>query len=221
MEQDSVDNGKRGRIWSILGLLFFLIGLPYGSYVYLKKGYDYQKDALSQLRKDQLLPAPTGLSLLWGEAPASQEEGTMHIVGLLPASAGNRLPDYGNLLQRLHQQFDAPANIEFWTILESKDSAFVSDYRQFHALPVDTAQLLFWTASPEAMSNYSAALQLTEEEKAYYPEGIIVLTDIQGYVRKAYRLDDEAEVKQLVGLIAMLLPERKKEKPVVRREAER
>lgn len=211
----------KGRIVSIIGLLFFLVGLPYGSYIYLKKGYDYQKEAIKDLRKDVQLTLPGSLVHLAGQHPGTDLSSSMYIIGLLPASAGNKLPQYGEVLAKLHEQFDIPTNIHFWSVFEDRDSAFVANFTQFHTIPQDTAQLVYWAASPDGFADFVTQLGITDEEKANLPGGLLVLVDESLFIRRAYALTDDAMVKQLVERIAMLLPDRSKPKPELRRETEK
>ena len=59
--------GKRsGKIFTAIMLFMFLVGLPIGSYIYLKKGYDYQKAAMRDLRKEHRMNTPPALTMLDG-----------------------------------------------------------------------------------------------------------------------------------------------------------
>ena len=60
-EQEQVASTSR-KVLTTIALFMFLVGLPLGSYVYLKKGYEYQKEAMRDLRKENqmTLPAPHG-----------------------------------------------------------------------------------------------------------------------------------------------------------------
>lgn len=211
----------KGRIISIIGLSFFLIGLPYGSYVYLKKGYDYQKEAVKGLRKEVQLRPPTSLVHLSGQHPGADISGSMYIIGLMPAIAGNQMPQYGEVLAKLHEQFDIPANIHFWTVFEGRDSTFVSDFTRFHNIPQDTAQLVYWTADEPDFNAFVDQLALTDEERTALPGGLFVMVDESLFIRRAYALRDAAMIRQMVERIAMLLPDRSKPKPELRRETEK
>lgn len=207
------------RIIITAGLLLFLVGMPMVSYIYLKKGYDYQKEALSDLRKSHQLTQYGQLSLLDGKQPASDLSENMYILGLLPNTANTNFPRYGEVLSALHEQFDVPENINFWTVFEDKDSNFVANYQTKHQLPKDTSQLKYWTSTEKSYNSFVNQLGLTTEEQSQLKDGLLVLVDDSLYVRRAYRLA-EPEVKVLVERIAILLPERQKPKPELRRKEE-
>lgn len=212
---------SRGRrIIVTLALMLFLVGMPFVSYIYLKKGYDYQKAALSDLRKTHRLQQHGQLTLLGGVQPDEDLLGNMYVIGLLPNTANPNFPRYGEVLTALHEQFDLPENIQFWTVFENKDSTFVANYRANHSMLKDTTQLLYWTAAERGFGSFVAQMGLIEEEQTALSDGLFILVDDSLYVRRAYQLDDPASIKQLVERIAIILPERRKPKPELRRKEE-
>lgn len=218
MADQDQGSGKFGRILSILGLFFFLIFLPLGSYIYLKKGYDYQKEAMKDLRKEQRMTDLAGLELLDGQAPLLEIGESFYLMGLVPASADQA--KYADVLKRLHTQFDIPSNIEFWTLFAGGDKTRVNVFQTEYEMPIDTAQLLYWGATPESFNTFVNSLALRKEEQEALPDGLLVLLDDSLYVRQAYPITDELALQQLVERTAILLPERDKPKPELRREAE-
>jgi hypothetical protein len=217
-EEQPMSRSRRIIVTSIL--MLFLVGMPFVSYIYLKKGYDYQKEALSDLRKTHRFTHYEQLNLLNGTAPESDLLGNMYVLGLLPNTANANFPRYGEVLTALHEQFDQPENIQFWTIFENRDSTFVANYQTIHQMPIDTSQLLYWTGKESAYQAFVAELGLIEKEMKLLTEGLIVLVDDSLYVRRAYEVDDAADVRQLVERIAILLPERKAPKPELIRKEE-
>jgi hypothetical protein len=217
-EEQPVSRSRRIIVSTLL--LIFLVGMPLVSYIYLKKGYDYQLEALSDLRKTHRLTDHSQLRLLYGTQPEEDLFGNMYILGLLPNLANPSFPRYGEVLTDLHEQFDLPENIQFWTVFENKDSTFAANYQTSHQMAKDTNQLLYWTVAEQDYESFVAQLGLLEQEKNFLPNGLLVLVDDSLYVRRAYQLDKEADVKQLVERIAILLPERKKPKPEVKRKEE-
>ncbi|WP_020534091.1 hypothetical protein [Lewinella cohaerens] len=210
--------GILGRLSSILGLTFFLIILPLGSYIYLSKGYEYQKEAMKDLRKEQRLTDLTGLQLLAGQMPKMEIGESFYLFGLLPTSADRE--KYASVLKKLHTQFDIPENLELWTLFADGDSVQVAAFQKDYEVPVDTAQLLYWGSNQESFDRLIAEIALVPEEKARLKEGLIVLLDDSLYIRQAYPYTDEQVLQRLVERTAILLPERDKPKPELRREAE-
>jgi len=210
--------GIFGRIASILALTFFLVVLPVGSYIYLKKGYEYQKEAMKDLRKEQRLTNLAGLNLLDGQMPKMEIGESFYLLGLLPTSADPE--KYASVLKKLHEQFDIPENIELWTLFADGDSSQVAAFQRNYDLPVDTAQLLYWGSNQENFNRFVEQIALVPEEKARLKDGLIVLLDDSLYIRQAYSYMDEQILQRLVERTAILLPERDKPKPELRREAE-
>lgn len=215
-DKEQAGNGAR-RILTTLALFMFLVGLPLGSYIYLKKGYDYQKEALQDLRKEHRLTVPTALELYDGTTEWVPGD-DYHLIGVLPEGAETAA--YTPVLKRLHEQFDVPENLMLWTVFEGEGTDRVSDYLSTAEMPRDTSQLLYWTASSSAFSEFVDDLQLIADEQAKLNEGLIVLVDDSLYVRRAYPFADPAAMLQLVERTAILLPERSKPKPELRRKAE-
>ena len=210
--------GRRsGKIFTAIMLLVFLVVLPVGSYIYLKKGYDYQKAAMQDLRKEHRMTMPADLALRDGTSEVVAGE-DYHLIGLLPQGA--EMTTYAEVLKRLHEQFDQPENLMIWSVFEGGTPASVQAFQETAKLPKDTSQLLFWTAESADFSTFVEDLQLKPEEKNYLPEGLIVLVDDSLYVRRAYPFTEEEALKQLVERTAILLPERSKPKPELRHKAE-
>lgn len=210
--------GKRsGKIFTAIMLFMFLVGLPIGSYIYLKKGYDYQKAAMRDLRKEHRMNTPPALTMLDGTTQFAYDD-YYHLIGLVP-SAMEKEP-YEKVLRQLHEQFDAPKNLMIWSVFENADQASLQQFKENAQLPKDTSQLLFWTATPPAFDRFVDDLQLQQEELQALDSGLIVLVDDSLYVRKAFAFTEEGVLPQLVERTAILLPERAKPKPELRRKEE-
>lgn len=215
-EQQQRSNTPR-KIITAFALFMFLVGLPLGSYIYLKKGYDYQKAALQDLRKEHRLSLPSSLDLFQGTSEFVPTD-CYHLIGLIPAETNPE--GYTPVLKRLHEQFDLPDNLMIWTVFEGDNSDRLSQYLRKAELPQDTSQLLFWNAPAPQFDAFVNDLQLLADEQSQLSEGLIVLVDDSLYIRRAYPYMEPEAVKQLVERTAILLPERSKPKPELRRKAE-
>lgn len=207
--------------WQMLLLAIILIGFPAGSWYYLSKGFEYQLAARDQLRKTHQLETPDQIKLLKGEMP-DDLMGKMFVIALLPNTEQVDFEKFGHILSQLHEQFDKPKNIQFWTIFEDKDSNFVEHFIEDAALMNDDEQLLYFKADNSGLTNFVGQLGFNETEMAdfgRFPQ--LILVDDSLYVRRIFRSDLEIEVKQLVEVTALLLPERSKPKARVVREKEK
>lgn len=205
------------KIFTTIALSMFLVGLPLGSYIYLKKGYEYQKEAMRDLRKDNQMNLPAPLTLQDGSTEAKTGD-DYYLIGLLPK--GSQLEAYSAVLLRLHEQFDLPDNLLIWTVFEGDTAEPFQQFQRIAALPQDTSQLMYWTASSSDFATFVEDLQLQPDEKSRLDEGLIVLVDDSLYVRRAFPFIDEQAMQHLVERTAILLPERSKPKPELRPKAE-
>ena len=220
MEQTAkTSNGRRLIQFGLLALI--LIGLPLGSYVYLKRGYDYQVAAMHDLRKDVSMPTLADWEVVYGEWPDTLF-GNMYLVGWLadPDNA-DATATYGQALERLHDQFDIPTNIGILTLLPRADSNWVANFIDTYHLR-DPAQVYFLSAGGEAFGQSTQSFGLTEEHRSTLAtDPPLAIVDDSLYVRIAYRVTREEELKRLVEQTAILLPERTRKKPELRRTPEK
>ena len=177
--------------------------------------------ARDQLRKTDQLPTPESLSLLKGELPEALME-NMYIVALLPESDKVQFGNFASTFTDLHEQFNLPGNIQFWNIFENRDSSFVSNFINENEMVEDDEQILYFTADKATFKSYTDQLGFNETEltdRGLYPQFILV--DDSLYIRRVFRADMDNEIKQLVEVTAILLPERSKPKARVVRETEK
>lgn len=216
-EQQSKSKGR----WQLLLVLIVLLGFPAGSWYYLSKGFAYQMTARDQLRKTHQLQTPSQLKLLKGDMPEALA-GNMFVIALLPNVENVNFEDFGHTLSLLHEQFDKPKNIQFWNVFESRDSSFVDHFIEEANLRNDDEQILYFGADQEAFKGFANQMGFNETELAdfgRFPQ--LVLVDDSLYIRRVFRSDIETELKQLVEVTALLLPERSKPKARVVRETEK
>lgn len=220
MEDVKPKNRARG-IFQIIMLALFLVGLPLGSYIYLKKGYEYQKAAMSELSKDHQLPNLAQWQVVAGALPDTLSD-KMYLVGFLNPDRPESIALYGDALARLHEQFDTPKNIKMITLLTEGDSAWVAAFEDKYQLE-DPQQLIYLQPKlAEQFGLTATAFGMTEEEVsglALLPA--IAMVDDSLYVRRIYQVNQEEELKRLVEQTAILLPERSRPKPVLKRETEK
>lgn len=213
-------NKKRTYIQMLL-LAIILVGFPFGSYVYLKKGYNYQKAAREQLRQTDKMPSHQALELLKGELPETMEE-KMFVLAMVGQKASFDAKQFAEVLSNLHNQFDEPKNIQFWTVFENQNAAFVEQFTTQNNIKEDEEQLLYFNASTAAFQQFNDALNYSEKEMAFkHSSPTFALVDDSLYVRRIFDANDAQQVRQLVEVTALLLPERKKEQARVVRETEK
>ncbi len=212
---------KSGTGWQMLLLAIILIGFPAGSWYYLSEGFKYQLAARDQLRKTDQLQTYEQLELIKGEIPETLT-GKMFVIALLPYSEKVDLKDFGHTLNQLHEQFDKPKNIQFWNVFEDRDSSFIQHFIEEANMKNDEEQLLYFKADKASFKGFVDQMGFTETEMAdfgHFPQ--LVLVDDSLYIRRIFRSDIANEIKQLVEVTALLLPERSKPKARLVRESEK
>jgi hypothetical protein len=128
---------------------------------------------------------------------------------------------YGNALQRLHEQFDIPTNIGLLTLLSRPDTAWVTGFVDRYELH-DPEQIYFLAKDEAALVESTLAFGLTEAERSNLAaEPPLAIVDDSLYVRIAYHVNREEELKRLVEQTAILLPDRSRKKPELRRTPEK
>lgn len=221
-KKPQTDGGSPARrVIKVVLVLLILGGLPLGSYIYLKMGYDYQVAAMADLKKDVKMPALDGLSTVYGELPDSLMD-NMFLVGWLTDPENEVVVSrYGEALRRLHEQFDVPENIYLLTLLPQVDSAWIMQFTETYALR-DPAQVVFMTGDPATLRRTADNFGLTDAQRrqlAAHPP--LAIVDDSLYVRIAYQVTREEELRRLVEQTAILLPERSREKPRLKRNLEK
>ena len=142
----------------------------------------------------------------------------LYLIGLIPTAGDPK--KYASVLKKLDTEFYMTINLEILTLFEDGDSTQIAAFQKDYEIPVDTAQLLYWGSNQESFDRLIERIALVPEEKAGLKEGLIVLLDDSLYIRQAYPYNDEEVLQRLVERTAILLPERNKPKPELRREAE-
>lgn len=202
----------KAKIIQGLGLLLFLVVLPGGSWYYLKSGLDYRRAVLKDLSDYGPVPGATFASQ--NSELVAALPGKVLVSAFVPDANSSAADQQGALLKKLHDQFDEREEVLFLAHLADSTSGFAQKYQL-----TDTAQCFFVLHSREDL--------LAAAEKEYKlptgadPASWIVLSDIQGNMRRQYDVSQPEEVKRLVEHIAMLMPVAKREKVMVRRDAEK
>lgn len=212
-------------ILQIVGLLFFLVILPGGSWYYLRKGLDYRMSALEEL--EEIGPMPIFGTIYHNEEALTKAhlEGNIVISSFLDVQNNPTKDVFGQLLQKLHHQFDARDDIRFYTYViggQSDSTGMLADFIEKYDLQ-DTAQCYFLLADDSLIRQQATEgyrLPLTEGQ-SLENQPIMVYTDGNGMIRAYYDIQIEERQKRLVEHIAMLMPRKKDRELYFKREKEK
>jgi hypothetical protein len=198
----------------IIGAILFLIlvGFPAASYLYMRNGWNWRKQAVSELGQYGKI-RPAFLILPNGERQ-NRLEGSVsviHIFGKNPdlTEANRKIMDDGELLfnqfGKLGDETTIRADFRLGMISEGGTAEFIS-YKQ--KLPSADYATWVWTGGLDdwrVIVDYGYE-QFCKKEGVSPVQEYYALTDTSGQIRRYYDALDEKQVGRMVEHIAMLLP---------------
>jgi hypothetical protein len=188
----------------ISGLLLLLVGLPLGSFYYLKKGADYRRAALAEFNDYGPMPELARYDLVAGKLPDSLR-GNMFVLAWLAETDAEVIGSYAESWRKLGDQFLASPHIYFVSLVQ--DSALAQRVIQENGLAPYTAIQPFLRLSESAFYQTAERIQLPlSEYDAPGTKPIVALADSSLTVRNFYDLTQEDEVRRLVNHIALFIP---------------
>lgn len=184
---------------SVIGLVFFLIILPLGSYIFLKIGSTYRKDRLDQLSK--IIPIEKQvLTETYGEE-----------IDFNRAIFIYAKPQSTNLVQieSIYDQFKNRDDVYF--VLQNNDSLqqSTSDFK------------LLSDGNPNVSLVESLYPFLSESNVYQMADTAFIMGDHSGYIRKVYPYQSKRDLGSLVEHVAMMLKSGDREQIIFQRENEK
>lgn len=210
-----------GRALQIGVLLFILIVSPALSWYYLKKGVDYRKSALSELKDHgpisyfdwQLINRPK-------YQIADSLKDKIVIVGIVK-SKGSQEEQMTATMNKIFDQFKERHDVLFATFLTDSDSLSVHNYVQKNN-PKNNYNYWFSTISSEAYPKLLEGLKLSQKGDFSQTEcPYITYINANGIVSNFYDINNKQQLGRLVEHIAMRLKIDKFEKPEIIRDKEK
>ena len=188
----------KGRLQSIIGLTFFLIILPVGTYFFLRSGFEYRRESLSEL-KDLAPIDTTNLKQLFTQVEIDFDK-AMFIFGDLDAEN----IDYAN---KIYNQFKNRDDV-FHVYIGNEISV---NRDTFEILNTSRKQVEF----VESINEY-LPVEFTENARIGF-----LLGDYTGYIRRIYNYDSKDDLGLLIEHIAMKLKSGDRKKIMFQREVEK
>ncbi|MTB53264.1 hypothetical protein [Lewinella sp. W8] len=211
---------KAKKILNAAALLLFLVGLPLGSYVYLKMGYEYRKEAIMTQGDFGKMPDLSSLEAVRGELP-EEFRGAMTVVGWLDPTKSSGTEMYGRMMDSVYQQFANSPNLYFTTITLADDPVTAArEFAETYHLPDD--EMISFLAADEAAFARTAE-QFSLPVTAYEAAGeqpLVALVDSSLTIVKHYDLAKREETLSLVELISVIIPLPEKQDIIVERKKE-
>ena len=182
---------------SLLGLL--LVVAPLGSYLYLKAGYDYRVESLSELGDLGAIDA-LGSSV----ALPANTVGVYYYADQLRANDSAAVS-----IKQVHEAFDDQPLVQFRGI-GTADETVLKDVAQTKELGSDLALL---TAFGDLTSRDPHCADIAIERRA-------VVTDTLGVVQRCYDLHNGQQVARLVEHLTILVPKPEEQDIFIERDRE-
>ncbi len=197
-------------------LLFFLVGLPFGSYYYLTMGFQYRKEAIDQLQDYGSVPAFT-LRTQTGDLLSSEQlRGRLVVVNFAEKADLQEKTLTLERFARMNQQFDNSEKVLFLTNVidaDSTDRAFLAQQAEDFDIRVDRGWYLLYDDAGQMQAIVGKYPQPQQSELA--KKSYAMLVDSSLVVRNFYSLEDEAAVQNLVTHTAMIIPRDKDREDIV------
>ncbi len=190
-------------------LTILLVVTPYASWYYLTKGLDYRKAQLALLDDFGTMPSGNWLAMNGDSIDTELWSGQITLIVISSNLEQQQINLEG--IQRLHTQFHDRSDVRFYHFvpeeIQSDNSAFDSD------------SMLTTAILPK-----EEFLRFADQWSGLIKKGIenqLILIDRSLQVRQAFSLNSEKSLKEVVQVIAVLLPPKKVERPSLIRESEK
>lgn len=212
--------GKKNPIQVVL-LLAFIVIIPLGSWYYLKRGYDYRKEAMEELKDYGKLPTLAYSTVDGKENVVDSLSGKMVIAHLLNTENEDLTTQFGKTLKKLHEQFKNTGRLAIVTLgvdPTKDDSKSLEAFAKAYDL---WDQPHYYLIAPDSTGISAQAKQLYLPESDFSNSPYFVLADSSSMVKNHYQVTDEASVQELVMHSAMFMPRKPKRKIIFKRETEK
>lgn len=196
------------KIWQTLALLLFLVGLPLGSWYYLREGYNFRKALFDDLQNLGQTPAAGLVDVR--DSLIRLNEIADKVLILSELGSGDTLSM--RLLHGVADQFGPSQAVVF--ALFGKDSAATLALQNYFREQSETYpdMFLYFSGGEEVLQ----ALPLPQRNGRY-----VALADTAHTLRRVYDLHEKGEVNRLVEHLTIVIPGKRSAKPILKRSAEK
>ncbi len=206
---------KKSPIQGIL-LMLLLVALPLGSWLYLKKGFNYQKEAIGELKQYGNMPKFVTKDLFGRTFSSDDIRGKLVLLNYFSQTKESQ--DRMKTVTDLHEQFDDALGVVFLNIGINSDAhksipneLVALDSNQVYFIPTNGEQPLFLGKEIQypLFENYTPGDSLsfnpiTPEDLPDFP--FFVIIDKSGMVKNYYPYDNPERIKRIVEHIALTMP---------------
>ncbi len=212
----------KNKSWiQIAVFLLFIVLIPLGSYYYLKRGYDYRKEAMEKMKDIGPLPAMDFTTIDGRKVVKDSLLGRMVIANVIPLQDKELAAEFGQTMRRLYDQFEETGRLVM--LIFGADPAYdgekaLRQFAQQHELY--DKPFLYWIAA-DSNGLEQAAEQLYLPENGQPQLSYFALCDTTQMVRNHYSISTEDAIKEMVTHTAMFLPLKPRKRVMFKRETEK
>ena len=209
---------------SLIGLFIIIVVFPLGALIYMNKGMNWRKERLEELQTFSELSETQLRSAYDSLAGVYQEEGHIIVASFVNLGKTDLSEQFGENLQKLHEQFDQRKDVSFVTHISGEGSPEQNKLQPFtekYAL-LDTAQCFFIAKEEPVLAELAQAYKIERETTDDWREAPYFALVKDKQVLHYYDVRDAKAIRRLVEHIAILIPPAKeRENLVFKRETEK
>lgn len=205
----------------IVGFLFFIVIIPLGSYYYLKRGYDYRKDAMKKMQNLGPLPTMDFTTVDGRKVVADSLQGRMVIASAFSLKNEAEAEQFAELISKLYDQFEETGRLvllSFGIDPQYDQASAISSFATKYGLA--NKPLMYWIpADSSGMDKVIDHLYFPSSSSDSYP--YFALSDTSQTVQNHYSIEDMDAIREMVTHTAMFLPLKPRKRVVFKRETEK
>ncbi|MEM1318861.1 MAG: SCO family protein [Bacteroidota bacterium] len=213
---------KSGFKLRTIGIILLLVVMPLLSWVYLQAGFNYYKDAMSELKNYGDMPAFSFVNQKGETLNQADVKGKLNVLAFYSKSSSYTEEMMSNI-DKLHEQFNEREDVAF--LMYDMDSATPEDLQAVASKYdiKDDKQCFLLSGEPQQLQQFLSkgikmpqSTDAVDEEKGYTLQAVansdmtnypyFVFVDTSASIRNYYAIDNSRSVARLVEHMALLLP---------------
>lgn len=221
-EINTTPEKKSGSKLRTIGIITLLVVMPLASWVYLQAGFNYYKDAMSELKDYGDMPSFSFINQSGTTLNQTDVKGKLNVLAFYSKSSTYKEELMSNI-EKLYEQFKDRDDVAF--LLYDMDSATQEGLQavasQYNIK--DDKQWFLLSGEPQRLQQFlgkgikmPASTEEVDEENGYtlkpvanadmmnYP--YLVFVDTSASIRNYYAIDNSRSIARLVEHMALLLP---------------
>lgn len=203
---------KSKRILTIIGLSFFLIGLPLGSWYYLNSGYNYYKGVMEKLEPKGAVPDFSFTDQNGHVINNDSLKGKLYVADFFFSSCPNECLEMAKNLQIVQDAFKENLNVVIVSFSTDPLNDTIPVLKQYaNSLGALNYQWYFLRGEQAevfklAKEGFKLPADTNDNDKDITHSPYFVVVDDKGQIRNYYDGTDETIVKTMIANISVIMP---------------